>query len=68
MYTPRNAPLTSIMLERTYNSIVRRELAIDPDSFAPEESGECYDVTKDLTPVQRTLLATLNDEHLRRIV
>ena len=40
MYTPRNAPLISIMLERTYNSIVRDDLDIDPDSFESDEDGE----------------------------
>jgi hypothetical protein len=68
LYTPRNAPLTSPMLERTYNSVVRGHLGIEPDDFEPQEDDEHYDVLRHLTPVQRALLRTLNDEHQRRIL
>jgi len=67
-YTPKNAPVTDAMIERTYQSILRGDFGIDLNTFKPDENDPDYDVRRHLSLVQLALLATMQDDHQDRII
>ncbi|KAI4699326.1 hypothetical protein J4E81_005220 [Alternaria sp. BMP 2799] len=67
-YTPKNAPVTDAMIERTYQSILRGDFGIDLNTFKPDKTDPDYDVRRHLSLVQLALLATMQDDHQDRII